>query len=251
MKYKIKEFMDSKQFHICMIIIIVFFIIFTVGVISLIYNVEGEMNLPFELSKISVVSSIEGTDVEDANNKWNLKVDQCNDFYLYIKRNEYYKKETETIKSVVIDNFEIQKEPNIGNLKLFKPDSNTQNSIFKNIDVNEIDKIEYQGSTESSIKDLKIANQGGLVVFRYAISNIGNYISNEDIEINHSELIKKIAVNNEDLKFKVKFNISINLDSNKSYKTDFEVELPIRDIVNEGMQSQEYTELENMIFKRK
>ena len=69
---------------------------------------------------------------------------------------------------------------------------NQKNSIFKNTDENKVDKIEYLGSMQSNIKDLKIANQGGLVVFRYAISNVGTYISNEDIEINHSELIKKL-----------------------------------------------------------
>ena len=60
---------------------------------------------------------------------------------------------------------------------------------------NEVDNIEYIGDMDSSIKEMKISNQGGLVVFRYAINNLGNYISNDDEQINHSELLKKLNVN--------------------------------------------------------
>lgn len=224
-------------------------ILFVVGLLSLKYNVEGEVNLPFYLSKISVISSVEGTNVEDPTNKWNLSVNQNNDIYLYIKKNEEYK-ETEIIKSVELNNFNIQQTPRIGEIKLLKPDSTVENVIFSNSFETEVDKIEYTGDIESSIKDLKVSNQGGLVVFRYAISNIGNYISNEDEEINHSELLKKLSVNNDDLKFKVTFDILINLNSDKTYKSNIELELPIDDVVNQGIQSKECTDLDNIVFKR-
>ena len=90
-----------------MVIFIIVIILFIAGVISLKYNVEGEANLPFELSKISIISSVEGTDNEDAQNKWNLTVNQNNDIYLYIKKNDNYKN-TEIIQSIVLDNFNIQ-----------------------------------------------------------------------------------------------------------------------------------------------
>ena len=96
-------------------------IVFVVGVISLKYSVEGEINLPFGLSKISVIS----TDIEDGVNKWNLQVNQNNDIYLYIKKNDNYK-ETEAIENIKLDNFNLQKSSNIGNIKLFKPDSNVE-----------------------------------------------------------------------------------------------------------------------------
>lgn len=232
-----------------MVIFIMLLILFVVGLLSLKYNVEGEVNLPFYLSKISVISSVEGANVEDPTNRWNLSVNQNNDIYLYIKKNEEYK-ETEIIKSVELNNFNIQQTPRIGEIKLLKPDSTVENVIFSNSSDTEVDKIEYTGDMESSIKDLKISNQGGLVVFRYAISNIGNYISNEDEEINHSELLKKLSVNNDDLKFKVTFDILINLNSDKTYKSNIELELPIDDVVNQGIQSKEYTDLDNIVFKR-
>lgn len=241
--------MNTRQFHICMVILIMFLILFVVGLISLKYKVEGEVNLPFELSKISVISNVEGTNVEDSTNKWNLSVNQNNDIYLYIKKNDNYK-ETEIIRSIELNNFNIQQASNIGEIKLFKPDSNVESVIFKNTDENEVDKIEYIGDMDSSIKNLKISNQGGLVVFRYAINNIGHYVSNEDEEINHSELLKKLSINNDDLKFKITFDILINLNSEKTYKSNIELELPIDDIVNQGVQSKEYTDLKKIVFKR-
>lgn len=249
MKDKINKIINTRQFHVCMVIFIMIIILFVVGLLSLRYNVEGEVNLPFDLSKISVISSVEGINVDDTTNKWNLSVNQNNDIYLYIKKNENYK-ETEIIKSIELNNFNIQQNSKIGEIKLLKPDNNAQNVIFSNSSENEVDKIEYTGDMDSSIKDLKISNQGGLVVFRYAISNIGNYISNEDEEINHSELLKKLSINNDDLKFKVTFDIIINLNSGKMYKSNIELELPIDDVVNKGVQSKEYTDLDNVVFKR-
>ena len=104
-----------------MVLVIIFAILFIAGIISLKYNVEGEGTPPFNLSKISIISNIDGTDTEDTENKWNLEVNQNNDIYLYIKKNENYKY-TETISSVVINNFNIVKSPSVGQLKLFKPD---------------------------------------------------------------------------------------------------------------------------------
>ena len=249
MKEKIQQIINTKQFHIIMLLFIIFAILFVVGIISLKYNVEGEGNLPFYISKISIISNVEGTDVEDNTNKWNLQVNQNNDIYLYIKKNDDYK-DTEIIENVKLNNFNIEQNSKIGEIKLLKPDSNVESVIFKNIAENETDKIEYVGSMDSSIKEMKISNQGGLVVFRYAINNIGNYISNDDEQINHSELLKKLNVNNYDLKFKVSFDIYISLNGGKVYKSNVDLELPVNDVVNQGTQSMEYTDLENIVFKR-
>ena len=249
MKEKIQQIINTKQFHIIMLLFIIFAILFVVGIISLKYNVEGEGNLPFYISKISIISNVEGTDVEDNTNKWNLQVNQNNDIYLYIKKNDDYK-DTEIIENVKLNNFNIEQNSKIGEIKLLKPDSNVESVIFKNITENEVDNIEYIGDMDSSIKEMKISNQGGLVVFRYAINNLGNYVSNDDEQINHSELLKKLNVNNDDLKFKVSFDIYITLNGGKVYKSTVDLELPVNDVVNQGTQSMEYTDLENIVFKR-
>lgn len=249
LKDKIKQFINTKQFHIIMVLFIIFLILFTVGVISLKYSVEGEGNLPFYISKISVISNVEGVDTEDNTSKWNLQVNENNDIYIYIKKNENYK-DTEIIDSVKLDNFNIEQNSKVGGIKLLKPDSNVDSVIFKNVAENETDKIEYTGSMDSSIKEMKISNQGGLVVFRYAINNIGKYVSNDDEQINHSELLKKLNINNDDLKFKVSFDIFITLNGGKTYKANMDLDLPINDVVNQGTQSMEYTDLKDIVFKR-
>lgn len=249
LKDKIRQFINTKQFHIIMVLFIIFLILFTAGVIALKYNIEGEGNLPFNVSKISVISNVEGVDTDDKTNKWNLQVNENNDIYIYIKKNDEYK-DTEIIESIRLENFNIEQNSKIGEIKLFKPDSNIDSVIFKNISENETDKIEYIGSMDSSIKEMKISNQGGLVVFRYAINNIGKYVSNDDEQINHSELLKKLNINNDDLKFKVTFDIYITLNGGKVYKSNINLELPVNDVVNQGTQSMEYTDLKNIVFKR-
>ena len=249
MKNKLKKIIKTKYFHISVLLFIVFIILSIAGIASLKYNVEGEINLPFYLSKISVISNVEGIDMEDSINKWNLSVAQNNDIYLSIKKKDNYK-DTEIIENIKLDNFNIEQKPAIGEVKLLKPDDNIESVIFKNSVENEVDKIEYVGSIDSSIKDLKISNQGGLVVFRYAINNVGNYISNDEEQINHSELLKKLNIRNDDLKFKVSFDIYISLNSSKIYKSNINLELPIDDVVEQGTQSVEYNNLKDVIFKR-
>ena len=144
MKERIKQIINTKHFHMIMVLIIIFTILFVVGVISLKYNVEGEGNLPFYISKISTISNVEGIDVEDNTNKWNLQVNQNNDIYLYIKKNDKYN-DTEIIKSVKLENFDIKENSKVGEIKLLKPDSNIESMIFKNIAENEVNSIEYIG----------------------------------------------------------------------------------------------------------
>ena len=46
------------------------------------------------------------------------------------------------------------------------------------------------------------------------------------------------------------FDITIKLESNKSYKANVELELPIDNVVDNGTQSREVTDLDSVIFKR-
>ena len=97
MKEKIRSFMNTKAFHMCMVIIIIAIILFVLGIIILKYNVEGEKNMPFNLSKITVISSSEGVDKESGENKWAFDINQNNDLYLYIEKNSNFGKQ-EAIK---------------------------------------------------------------------------------------------------------------------------------------------------------
>ena len=188
---KLKKLTKTKSFHICMIMVIIVAILFIVGMLVLRYNVEGETNMPFELSKIAIISSQEGIDDGQTDTRWSFNVHQANDIYLYIDKNENYDK-TEVIQSVNIDNIQVEAD-NTENIKLYKPDAQEEKVIFKYKDEDIVENIEYTGDIESDLKNLKISNQGGIVAFRCSNNDVANYKSNDE-EINHNDLLKKCNI---------------------------------------------------------
>ena len=248
MKEKIKYIMNKKAFHISMLIIIVVVILFTLGIIVLKYNVEGETNMPFILNKVTIVSSVEGIDKDSGENKWAFDINQNNDFYFYFKKNSSYDKE-EAIKEIVIDNItsEIQNEK--GTVNIYRPNTTENGGNFKNIQENLIQEVIYKGALETNLKNLEISNQGGIVMFRYANDKIAEYTSNDE-EIKHNELLKKSGIVEEDLKTKINLDITIKIESGKEYKTTFSYDLPIEGVVENGTSSKEITDTSDIIFKR-
>lgn len=237
---------NKKYFHIVIVIAIIASILFALGVIVLRYQVEGETNMPFELSKIAIISSSEGTDKETVDTKWAFDVCQNNDIFLYIMKNDRYGK-TEVIKEIVVDNIQIeakQKEK----IKIYKPDEQAEKQIFKTKEENVVSDLKYSGGMESNLKQLTISNQGGLIAFRCA-NLLAEYTSNEE-EINHQELLKKIGVTQEDLQAKITFDLAIRLEEGKEYKTTINLQLPTGNVVEEGTTSQEITDLKDFKFKR-
>ena len=175
---KLKSLTKTKSFHICMIMVIIVVILFIVGMLVLRYSVEGETNMPFELSKIAIISSQEGIDNGKTDTRWSYDVHQANDIYLYIDKNENYDK-TEIIKSINIENFNIEAN-NKENIKIYKPDTQEEKVIFKYKDEDIVQNIEYLGDVESDLKNLKVSNQGGIIAFRCSNNNVVEYKSNDE-----------------------------------------------------------------------
>ena len=98
MKEIYTRIMNKKSFHIAIILFIIFIILITSGFIILRYQVEGETNMPFIISKISIISSSEGIDREEQieGNRWNFDVSQNNDIYIYVEKNKQYTKRRKT-----------------------------------------------------------------------------------------------------------------------------------------------------------
>lgn len=88
MREKIKELTQSKIFHICMIIVIITIIVFIAGMLVLRYNVTGEVNMPFTLKKIAIISSQEGIDDGQTDTKWSFDIYQANDLYLIYRKKQ-------------------------------------------------------------------------------------------------------------------------------------------------------------------
>ena len=236
----------KKALHISAISIIIVAIVFTTLMIFLNYDKNGESNMPFELSKISVISTGDAQDVEDNKNKWNKLVEQNNDIYIYIEKNKNYNK-TETIKEIKINNFKVLEEPSKGEVQFYKPSTNKK-ELFENKEEYKTEEIIFSGDQKTNIQDLKVSNQGGMIAFRCANEKLGEFISNDN-EIKHEELLNKINISYEEIKTKVSFDLGIILENNKEFKTTIELELPIEGIIEEGKSSKELTDLD-CVFKR-
>ena len=205
--------------------------------------------MPFELSSIMVVSNAEGIQKEEKQATWDMNLIQNNDIYIEISRNKNYK-ETEIIEEIILDNFKTIINPQRGKTKVFRPSEN-ENLVYEYKTEYIVDnELKYTGAENTNIKNLEIANQGGMIMFRFANTNIGEYISDEE-EVKHDgTLLSKIDIKNEEIKFKIAFDITIKLKSEKEYKATIELELPAGNVIEEGTSSYEKTTFKDVVFKR-
>ena len=102
-----KEIFKKCIFLFCLMILLMIVISMMVR-----YEVEGEKKLPYQLSKILVVSTVEGTPIDDGQNIWNISLKQVNDLYFYFGKESVT---DETIKQITLQNFTITKAPQKGN----------------------------------------------------------------------------------------------------------------------------------------
>ena len=235
-----------KALHISIIVLIIVAIVFTAIMLILRYDEKGEENMPFDISKISVISSINAQDLEDDKNLWNKSVGQDNDIYIYIEKNKNYKK-TETIEKIILDNFKIEKEPQKGQIVIYIP-CNNEKEIFENTDEYKSEEITFTGEQLTKIQELKISNQGGIIAIRIANQNLGNYVSNDE-EIDYKDLLKKINVAEEEIKTNISFDVTIKLTESKQFKTNINVDLPVEGVIENGKSSKEM-EGKDFVFKR-
>ena len=179
-----KEDNIKRVIKACLSIALLAVILVIVVTIMMKYNVEGEKNMPFKLSKITIISTAEG--IEDSQNdnnvKWKLNILQNNDLYFTISKNENYDKE-DIIESVKIENIKIVSEPKVGEIKAYMPNS-SDGRIYQYKDEYVItDKLEYFGSNTNNAKTLEIGNQGGNILMSFTNNGIGTYESNDDDNI--------------------------------------------------------------------
>ena len=179
-------------------------------------------------------------------NLWNKSVGQDNDVYIYIEKNKNYR-QTETIEKVILNNFQISEEPKKGNISIFQPSIN-EKELFENIDKYKSQEILFTGEQLTKMQELKISNQGGIIAFRIANQNLGNYVSN-DKEIDYKNLLKKINIDEEEIKASISFDVSIVLSEGVQYRTTINLEVPIEKIVETGKSSKEING-KDYVFKR-
>lgn len=223
-------------------------VLMMVVLVMLRYEVEGEKSLPYNLSKILVVSTVEGLQNDDGQNIWNIDVKQVNDLYIYIEENG---ETEETIKEVTIENFNLTKIPQKGEFAIYRPTGDLEN-LYTHSQQNYMGKsLTYTGDAIDDLKTLEIANSGGVLGLRFSLDNLGKFISNESTEITYDgKLLQNINVNLEQIKFSVMFDVLIKTNSDVTYKGTISLELPAEDIIEKGSSNFEITNFDDVVFKR-
>ena len=223
-----------------------------VSILMIRYQVEGEKNMPFQLSKMVVISSAEGVDKQDEKEtaSWNFDIYQNNDIYFYIDKNTNIDVEDELIKSVKIENIQTVQAPKKGTIKAYMPNSEAGRIYSYDERFLIEEKLEYKGASQSSSTNLEIGSKGGTAIIRISNAEIGNYASDKDKEIIHDgSLLKKVEVSYEDIQFTISFDFIIETTKNK-YKTTITLNLPTGDVAEEKTCNLEKTDMSDIIFKR-
>lgn len=244
-KEKLKKFLKIGIFVVLIIAVIAY-----IATTMLKYEVEGETNMPFTLSKMIVISTAEGLEKEQTEHKWDMDIMQNNDVYLEITKNKSYSKK-EVIENITMENFYYQMKPKIGETKIYRPSTQENKTYDYNVESEVTDKIEYIGSEKTDIKNLAIANQGGMVLLRFSNTNVAEFISDDAVEVKQDgSLLKQTGVSYEDFKYKVNFDLIITLVSGTKYKANISIDMPTGNILEEETSSLEDTKLEDVVFKR-
>ena len=212
------------------------------------YNVEGEKNLPLELNKIIIKSTINAQS-NASENLWDLNLEQNNDIYIYFKKNDKVETKVESIK---ISNIKIEKAKNIGNLEVLLPTSNDIKTNYKNSTENYLDKeIEYAANTSDNMEKQEFCQDGGMIAFRISNKDLANYISNEDTEIQYNGmLLDKAQISQDDIKLKATMDITLIVSEKEKYKGTITIYLPVGEFQEKSVIDKEITDFSNIIFKR-
>ena len=233
--------------------ILLFIIIITFGsvlAVMLKYENEGEKNMPFNLTEMLVISSVDETQKAEnpENYKRNLDLHQYNDFYLKFEKNSNFK-ETSYIKNIIIENIEIKNNEE-KNVNVYIP-SNAEEKLFSYEDNFKVENsLTYKGASKDNQKNLEIGNQGGRVLFRIVNQNVGEYISNDEVDISYDgTLLKNIGVSKENIEIKVSFDILIETNISK-YRGKIDVDLPCGNILDDGVCNIKKTDFSDIAFKR-
>ncbi len=214
------------------------------------YEVEGETNMPYNLSKIIVVGTVEGMEKGDSNKKeWDMDIYQNNDVLFYIDKNPKNTSD-ELIKSVKISNINITKAPQKGTVKAYMPNSKAGRAYVYDDQFLVQEKLEYKGASQSSSTNLEIGSKGGSAKICFSNTSIGNYKSKKDTEMVHnSTLLKKIETTNAEISFSVSFDFMIETTEAK-YQAEISLNLPTDNLDEEEKSYLEKTDMTDVVFKR-
>ncbi len=264
------------------IVILVIAIVIAFAIFSVMkYEVEGEKEVPFKLGKIIIISSATSDDVDNSeqqvedNNQvdnqvedgsasqtideqqqqetesyiWNKKVIQTNDVYIYLDKNTEYA-ESQSIKSVKIENIKMLQNVNVGKIQVYMPNS-LDDAVYKYINEFLVNStLTYTGAEMDNKNNLQIGNQGGCVCLSFANVGLDQYKSNDDQEIQQgAAILEKMNISNSDLKFKVSFDLVVEVQG-MTYRTNIALDMPVDELVGKKETHTEITQFDDVVYKR-
>ena len=232
----------------CLFLVVLAVIFLFVILIMARYEEEGEKQIPFNIAKMLIVSSVNGVQNTESEHVWDIDVSQVNDIYVYIERN---KNEDETIKEIVFENFKTYPE-DMSNIRIYRPTGELEKLYLYSTEDYKEKSIAFLGTVKDDMKNLEIANIGGMCGFRLSNENLGKFVSDEETEeiIYDGRLLEKIGISNEKVKLKLGFDIVIKTDDGINYRGNVIVDMPGDGLIEEGKTTIEINDFENVVFKR-
>lgn len=210
--------------------IVLFAVIYTISNI-LAYKIDGEKNMPYNIEQVIIVSGADGKNNSDNSESWNININQYNDIYFKFTKNQ---ERRENLKNIRIENVLVKNDDG-KKIEIFVPNSADSGQNFVYDDKFKINTdMTYNVGESNNLKTLEVSQNGGIVALRIAKMDLGTYSSSHEEVINYDgNLLKKIDIKSENIKFKIEFDLVIETDMAK-YKTRIELELPIGNIEEDG-----------------
>ncbi len=209
----------------------------------------GDTQTPIDNQTNSAEESNEQVPAQEESYIWEKNVIQTNDICIVLDKNEDFK-EGQYIKNVKIKNIQILQNVNLGKIQVYMP-SSLDGEMYKYTNEYLVNSsLTYTGAPADNKKNLQIRNQGGCIYISFANVGLSQYKSNDDQEIQQGAFIlEKMNVANEDLKFKVSFDLVIEVED-MSYKTNVVLDLPVDGVVGQKETHMEITDFSDVVFKR-
>lgn len=247
------EFIKRKKVHLMIIAGIIIFLFIVSGLIIWRYQIKGENNLPFRISKMIVISSAEGNEIPapegEAKTKWNFEVSQINDIYFQMEKNNNKNDDKkDNIKSITFENIKIENAQEPEKFKLYR--GNSEAKIVED-DSHAINgNLSFSISNENDMENLKMSSAGGVILLRSVNQNIGELRNNDDAVVHDGTMISQAQINSDSLKYTLSIDVVYETEKNIKYRGTIKISLPVGNLETEGKGEFEKTDFSDVIFKR-
>lgn len=200
--------LENSKYKMQLIIYFAFISIILISLISYgaIILAKGEWKQHFELKEIKCIKTA-AIGKESQENKNEINIDYINDFFFNFNNKE------NKIKKIILKDVELEKN---GEINLYKLKNEKDVLIEKATDLQKTNKLEY----------IVPSDQNEIIVpIRVKVNDISKLYVEHSTEIKSSLNLLKDKVNQDTInkqKYKLKFNIIVELEKGKKYKSQFE-----------------------------